>query len=75
MENQIKGVNQKTTDRIKCGSDNAIQAAGNAILYGGVIVYPTDTLYGFGVDENEITTVPLFSLCATEKTIGAPVRI
>ena len=50
MENQIKGMNQKITDRIKCNSDNAMQAAGNAILYGGVIVYPTDTLYGFGVD-------------------------
>ena len=50
MENQIKGMNQNTTNRIKCSSDNAIQVAGNAILYGGLIVYPTDTLYGFGVD-------------------------
>ena len=57
MENQIKGMNQKTTDRIKCGSDNAIQAAGNAILYGGVIVYPTDTLYGFGVDARNETAI------------------
>ena len=46
---------QNTPDRIECSSDNVIQAAGNAILYGGVIVYPTDTLYGFGVDaRNEI---------------------
>ncbi len=31
-------MNQNTPDRIKCSSDNAIQAAGNAILYGGVII-------------------------------------
>ena len=41
---------QKTTDRIDASSEHAIQAAGNAILFGGVIAYPTDTLYGFGVD-------------------------
>lgn len=36
--------------RISIKSKNAIQLAGNAILFGGLIVYPTDTLYGFGVD-------------------------
>ena len=50
MENKSKNMNDKIIDRIQADSDNAIQAAGNAILYGGVIVYPTDTLYGFGVD-------------------------
>ncbi len=37
-------------DRILSNDKHAIGIAGNAILYGGVIVYPTDTLYGFGVD-------------------------
>ncbi len=36
--------------RISLKSGNAIQLAGKAILFGGLIVYPTDTLYGFGVD-------------------------
>jgi L-threonylcarbamoyladenylate synthase len=36
--------------RISLKSRNAIQLAGKAILFGGLIVYPTDTLYGFGVD-------------------------
>lgn len=43
-------MNQKTTERIDTSSEHATNAAGNAILFGGVIVYPTDTLYGFGVD-------------------------
>jgi L-threonylcarbamoyladenylate synthase len=40
----------KRTNRVLLGSKNALQTAGNVILFGGVIVYPTDTLYGFGVD-------------------------
>tara|TARA_B110000438_G_scaffold24066_1_gene22257 strand:- start:3087 stop:3674 length:588 start_codon:yes stop_codon:yes gene_type:complete len=40
----------KSTKRVLISSKNALQAAGNVILFGGVIVYPTDTLYGFGVD-------------------------
>lgn len=40
----------KRTNRVLLGSKNAIQTAANVILFGGVIVYPTDTLYGFGVD-------------------------
>jgi L-threonylcarbamoyladenylate synthase len=40
----------KRTNRVLLGSKNALQIAGNVILFGGVIVYPTDTLYGFGVD-------------------------
>jgi len=43
-------MSQKTVDRIDASSEHVIQAAGNAILFGGIIVYPTDTLYGFGVD-------------------------
>ena len=40
----------KSTNRILISSKNALQTAGNVILFGGIIIYPTDTLYGFGVD-------------------------
>ena len=50
MENPIARMNQGSPNRISAQSDHVIQVAGNAILYGGGIVYPTDTLYGFGVD-------------------------
>jgi L-threonylcarbamoyladenylate synthase len=50
MENEGNNMNQKITERIEASSEHAINAAGNAILFGGIIVYPTDTLYGFGVD-------------------------
>ena len=40
----------KKTNQVLLGSKNALQTAANVILFGGVIVYPTDTLYGFGVD-------------------------
>ena len=42
--------NNMSTNQVLLNSKNVLQAAGNAILFGGVIVYPTDTLYGFGVD-------------------------
>ena len=42
--------NNMSTNQVLLNSKNALQAAGNTILFGGVIVYPTDTLYGFGVD-------------------------
>ena len=57
MENPIARMNQGSPNRISAQSDHAIQAAGNAILYGGVIVYPTDTLYGFGVDATNTVSV------------------
>ena len=50
-------MNQKSTDRINASSKHVIEAAGNAILYGGIIVYPTDTLYGFGVDARNETAI------------------
>ncbi|MBC8345820.1 MAG: threonylcarbamoyl-AMP synthase [Candidatus Marinimicrobia bacterium] len=50
-------MNKKTTDRINASSKHVIEAAGNAILYGGIIVYPTDTLYGFGVDARNETAI------------------
>ena len=50
-------MNQKSTARINASSKHVIEAAGNAILYGGIIVYPTDTLYGFGVDARNETAI------------------
>ena len=50
MENFKKNMTIKSTDRVLVSSKNALQTAGNAIMFGGIIVYPTDTLYGFGVD-------------------------
>ena len=35
---------------ISVNDENAINLASDVILGGGVIVYPTDTLYGLGVD-------------------------
>ena len=35
---------------ISVNDENAINLASDIILGGGVIVYPTDTLYGLGVD-------------------------
>jgi len=42
--------NNMSTNQVLLSSKNALQAANNVILFGGIIVYPTDTLYGFGVD-------------------------
>jgi len=43
-------MNNKITQRINCKSKTSLKNAKKAILDGGIIVYPTDTLYGFGVD-------------------------
>ena len=45
-------------DLLAWNDDNAIDVASKFIVNGGIIVYPTDTLYGFGVDatnENSIS--------------------
>ena len=47
MENFKK---MKKTNQVLINSKNNLQTAGNVILFGGIIIYPTDTLYGFGVD-------------------------
>ena len=57
MEDPSDGMNQQSSNRISAHSKNVIQTAGNAILYGGVIVYPTDTLYGFGVDARNASAI------------------
>jgi len=37
-------------NQINWQHDNALKAALDIVLSGGVIIYPTDTLYGFGAD-------------------------
>ena len=54
MEN---GPRKMKTDLLAWNDDNALDDASKVILSGGIIVYPTDTVYGFGVDatnENSI---------------------
>ena len=54
MEN---GPRKMKTDLFAWNDDNALDDASKVILSGGIIVYPTDTVYGFGVDatnENSI---------------------
>jgi L-threonylcarbamoyladenylate synthase len=36
--------------KFKCGENNAIESCANIVKNGGVIVYPTDTVYGIGCD-------------------------
>ena len=54
MENDTTKMN---ADTLAWNDDNALDKASKVILNGGIIVYPTDTVYGFGVDatnENSI---------------------
>jgi len=41
---------KRITNKVNCKSKKALLIAQKVILDGGIIVYPTDTLYGFGVD-------------------------
>ena len=36
--------------KFKCGENNAIESCADIVRNGGVIVYPTDTVYGVGCD-------------------------
>ena len=47
----------KVTQRVNSNSKKSILNAAEVILNGGIIVYPTDTLYGFGVDANNISAI------------------
>ena len=47
----------KVTRRVNSNSKKSILNAAEVILNGGIIVYPTDTLYGFGVDANNISAI------------------
>ena len=47
----------KVTQRFNSNSKKSILNAAEVILNGGIIVYTTDTLYGFGVDANNISAI------------------
>ena len=47
----------KVTQRVNSNSKKSFVNAAEVILNGGIIVYPTDTLYGFGVDANNISAI------------------
>ena len=47
----------KVTQRVNSNYIKSILNAAEVILNGGIIVYPTDTLYGFGVDANNISAI------------------
>ena len=54
MENNS---NEMKANLLNCDDNRALQQAKKIIFEGGIIAYPTDTLYGFGVDatnENSI---------------------
>ena len=42
---------------ISVNDKNAISFASDIIINGGIIVYPTDTLYGFGVDARNSSAI------------------
>ena len=39
-------------ERIKSNNDLAVDKAIRVLKIGGIIIYPTDTLYGYGCDPN-----------------------
>ena len=47
----------KVPQRVNSNSKKSLLNAAEVILNGGIIVYPTDTLYGFGVDANNISAI------------------
>ena len=65
---------------------NAIEKAKQTILDGGVLVYPTDTIYGFGVDATNADTIntlntiknrkgPISVLAQNKKIVSAWINI
>jgi L-threonylcarbamoyladenylate synthase len=77
MENNPEVMKQRI---LNWNNDKALEHAKTVILAGGIIVYPTDTIYGFGVDatnEDSINllnrlkdrTGPISVLAADEKMV------
>ena len=50
--------------RISLNSTGIINACCNVLIKGKVIVYPTDTLYGFGVNANNREAIKKISFIA-----------
>jgi L-threonylcarbamoyladenylate synthase len=58
MENMTEGYL-----KFRCGNHNAIESIAKVVKNGGVIVYPTDTVYGLGCDPfNNKAVERVFSL-------------
>ena len=61
-------MNNRITHRINCKSKTALKRAKKAILDGGIIVYPTDTLYGFGVDARNKSAIDRLNIIKRRKS-------
>ena len=61
-------MNNRITHRINCKSKTALKRAKKAILEGGIIVYPTDTLYGFGVDARNKSAIDRLNIIKRRKS-------
>ena len=59
--------------RLRANGPDAIAAAVDVLRRGGVVAYPTDTLYGLAVDPRSDTAVErLFAVKARERTQAIP---
>ena len=59
MENKPKVMEPKI---LNWKNKNAIERAKHTILEGGLLVYPTDTIYGFGVDATNANSIKRLNL-------------
>ena len=50
-----------------CNNNNAIDKAVSILDSGGIIIYPTDTLYGFGVDATNSKAIEKLNLLKNRK--------
>ena len=50
MENKSAAVSSLDYIRLHCSNPKSIHFACDVLKNGGIIVYPTDTIYGFGCD-------------------------
>ena len=53
---------------ISVNNKNALSFASDIIIHGGIIVYPTDTLYGFGVDARNSSAIKKLNEIKKRKT-------
>ena len=48
---------------------NSIKVAGEILINGGIIIYPTDTLYGFGVDATNTKAIEKLNILKKRKQV------
>jgi len=61
--------------RVKCNSEG-IEKASKVIKSGGIVVFPTDTVYGIGCDPfNEKAVEKIFKIKSRDKTKSLPVLV